>query len=211
MKRFAPATQRNRQPILDILRRVLPARGQVLEIAAGTGEHAAFFAGEFPNLTWQPTDTEPMALASIASWVAEAALPNLKAPLELDVCSLPWPVTAADAVVCINMIHISPWRSCVALCQGASAILPRGGLLYLYGPYLQREVETAPSNLAFDESLREQDPEWGLRKLEDVVSTAREFGLEWQEMVAMPANNLSVLFTKNGDSPAAATAGSPAT
>ena len=157
MKQRAPATARNREPIREVLAQHLPERGLVLEIASGTGEHAVHMAGAFPALRWQPTDAEPAALASIEAWRAEAGLPNLAAPLALDVTARVWPVTAADAIVCINMVHIAPWEAALALFAGAARTLPPGGLLYLYGPYRFDGV-TAPSNEDFDRSLRARDP-----------------------------------------------------
>ena len=195
MKRTAPATARNRDPILAVLRRVLPPRGLVLEIASGSGEHGLHFAAALPQLTWQPTDADPAALASIRAWRADSGPPNLLEPLPLDVCA-PWPLPRADAVVCINMIHIAPWEACLGLLQGAAALLPAGGVLYLYGPYRAAGQHTAPSNAVFDEDLRARDPRYGVRDLEAVVAAAAERGLRWHETVPMPANNLSVVLRK---------------
>jgi SAM-dependent methyltransferase len=192
-RRHAPATQRNREPILAVLRRVLPATGLVVEIASGTGEHAAFFAAAFPGVAWQPTDVDPDALPSIASWCGGVA--NARAPIVLDV-TRPWPLDRADAVVCINMLHISPWEAGEAMLRGAGRVLPPGGVLYLYGPYRRDGAHTAPSNAAFDATLRAQDPRWGVRDLETVVATAADAGLEHAETVEMPANNLSVVFRR---------------
>jgi SAM-dependent methyltransferase len=199
MKQHAPAADRNREPILSVLREVLPVRGRVLEIASGTGQHAAAFAGAFPDLSWQPTDPSDAALASIAAWRDEAGAENLCSPLALDV-EQPWPVTAADAVVCINMIHIAPWTAARALLAGAGRILAEGGPLYLYGPYRVRDRPTAPSNEAFDASLRARDPRWGLRWLHEVAAEARRAGLVLERTVDMPANNLSVVLRRTGDS-----------
>ena len=197
--RSAPATARNRDPILDVLKAWLPERGQVLEIAAGTGEHAVHFAAAFPGLEWQPTDPDAFALASIAAWRSKAGLPNLREPLALNAADPgSWPVTQADAVVCINMIHISPWASTLGLLQGAGAILPPGGVLYLYGPYFERGIEPAPSNLAFHDSLQDRDPAWGIRFLEDVIAAAAPRGLTLVERAPMPANNLSLVLRKGG-------------
>jgi SAM-dependent methyltransferase len=191
-----PAVARNRDPILAVLRRVLPARGVVLEIASGTGEHAVHFAAALPGLIWQPTDCDLEALRSIAAWRETARLPNLLAPLELDVTSPVWLVRRADAVVCINMIHISPWRAAEGLMAGAARVLAPGGVLFLYGPYKERGVHTAPSNEAFDASLRARNPEWGVRDLDDVKALAEREGLDLAERVVMPANNLSVVFRR---------------
>jgi SAM-dependent methyltransferase len=192
----SPAVARNRDPILAVLRRVLPARGTVLEIASGTGEHAVHFAAGLPHLTWQPTDPDTDALASIAAHRAWAQLPNLLAPLVLDACAPSWPVTRGDAVVAINMIHIAPWTAAEGLMAGAGRLLARGGVLYLYGPFKEDGRHTAPSNAAFDASLRARDPRWGVRDLDPVAALASEHGLALAERVAMPANNLSLVFQR---------------
>ncbi len=196
MKRCAPATARNRDAILAVLERVLPRAGSVLEIAAGTGEHAAYFAGKHPHLSWQPTDADPDALPSIAAWRDESELDNLRAPIHLDVTSAPWPVSSADAIVNINMIHISPWPVCEALMRGAATILPSGAPLYLYGPMLIDDRDTAPSNLDFDKWLRDRDPRWGIRWLHDVTTIAAQHGLVHEDTIDMPANNVSVVFRR---------------
>ena len=195
MKRYAPATARNREPIREVLARHLPARGLVLEIASGTGEHAVHMAGSLPALRWQPTDLDPASLESIAAWQAEAGLPNLLPPLALDVTAPAWPVTTADAIVCINMVHISPWEAALALFAGAARTLPPAGVLYLYGPY-RFDGATAPSNEAFDRSLRERDPRWGVRDLRDLRAAAEDRGLALAHVVAMPANNHSLVFVR---------------
>jgi SAM-dependent methyltransferase len=196
VKRHAPATARNRNPIRGVLERALPPAGAVLEVACGTGEHAVAFARAFPALAWQPSDPDPEALASARAWVAEASLPNLLPPVELDVEAEPWPVTAADAVVCINMIHIAPWSACEALLAGAARLLAPRAPLFLYGPYFVRDRPTAPSNEAFDQSLRLRDPSWGIRWLHEVEAAAASHGLALEETVEMPANNLSVIFRR---------------
>jgi hypothetical protein len=195
-RRHAPATARNRDPILDVLRGVLPARGIVLEIASGSGEHAVHFARALPGLTFQPTDPDPDALTSIAAWGAESGLPNLRPPLLLDAAAQAWPVEAADAILCINMIHISPWRATEGLLAGAARLLAPGAPLTLYGPYRRDGVPTAPSNEAFDASLRARDPAWGLRQLEDVAVLAEAAGFGPPAVFEMPANNLSVVFRR---------------
>ena len=180
-----------------MLKRCLPTTGLVLEVAAGAGEHALYNAAAFPNLRWQPTDLDPEALASIAAWRDHAGTPNLLAPLALDATRPEiWPVRSADAVVNINMIHISPWAATQGLMTGAGTVLPPGGALFLYGPYIEAEAETAPSNLDFDASLRRRNPDWGLRRLEDVTALAAAHCLRLAERVAMPANNLSLVFRK---------------
>jgi cyclopropane fatty-acyl-phospholipid synthase-like methyltransferase len=193
----APAVARNRDAILSVLRDVLPAAGTVLEIASGTGEHAIHFAAALPHLTWQPTDPDAAARGSIAAHAAQAALANLLLPLELDAAAPVWPATRADAVVSINMIHIAPWRAAQGLMAGAARVLPTGAPLYLYGPFRERGRHTALSNAAFDESLKARDPQWGVRDLDEVTALAGEHGFSLQRTVAMPANNLSVIFRRN--------------
>lgn len=193
----SPASARNRDPLLDVLRRWLPASGTVLEIASGLGEHAAWYAGALPGLTWQPTDRSAEALEILVARREAAGLPNLAPPLLLDAASPDsWPLERADAIVCINMIHISPWAATEGLVAGAGRVLPTGAPLCLYGPYIEAEVETAPSNLAFDADLRRRDPAWGLRDLETVKALAASHGLTFAERIAMPANNLCVLFRR---------------
>ncbi len=191
----APATTRNREPILAVLREVLPARGTVLEVASGTGEHAAYFAAALPELTWQPSDREPSALGSIAAHRARVGVPNLAAPLHLDLVGT-WPVVAADALVAINMIHISPWEATLALFAGASRVLPSGAPLVTYGPYRVGGGHIAPSNEAFDASLRARDPQWGVRDVEEVGAVADEAGFSLERRVAMPANNFTLVFRR---------------
>jgi SAM-dependent methyltransferase len=190
----SPSAARNREPILSVLRRALPAHGTVLEIASGTGEHAVHFAAGLPGLVWQPTDVDPDALGSIAAHRAVAGLPNLLAPLELDVTRPSWPAAAADAIVAINMIHIAPWSAAQGLIAGAARLLAPGRILYLYGPFKEGGRHTAPSNEAFDASLRARHPEWGVRDVGEVGALAAEHGFALIERVAMPANNLSLVF-----------------
>ena len=203
----APATMRNRAPILEVLTRVLPAEGRVLEVAAGTGEHAVYFAPSLAPRIWLPSEPDPALRASIAAWARACPSENLRAPIALDARDAPWPVEdtppapAISAVVCINMIHIAPWAACAGLMAGAGRILPAGGVLFLYGPFLRDRVPTAPSNLAFDESLRARDPQWGLRDITEVAREAAIHGLALTETVAMPANNVSLVFSRN-DHPA---------
>jgi hypothetical protein len=198
---IAPAVARNREPILAVLRRViplsiLPARGLVLEIASGSGEHAMYFAAALPHLTWQPSDPDPEARESIAAYRADMALPNVLPPLILDAAASNWPVTQADVIVAINMIHIAPWAATEGLMAGAERLLPVGGVLFLYGPFREHGRHTAPSNAAFDESLRARNREWGVRDLDEVAALASQHGLALEERVAMPANNLSVVFRR---------------
>lgn len=193
---FAAATQRNREPILSVLKHYLPKKGLVLEIASGTGEHGSYFAPRFPNLTWQPSDANEDMHPSITAW-ADAEAPMMKSPLTLDARNETWPIDQADAIVCINMIHISPWESCLGLMAGAGRILDDGGVLYLYGPYKIKNEHYAESNAAFDQGLQTQNPDWGVRNLEDVIEAASNQGLQFQKTVEMPANNLSVIFAKN--------------
>ena len=196
MKQHAPSTERNRDDILAVLRQVLPERGTILEIASGTGQHAVYFAPHFPRAVWQPSDRTPEALASIRAWAAEVGLPNLRDPLRIDVTSPEWPIEAADAIVNINMLHISPWTACQGLFAGAARTLGTGAPLFYYGAFIRADRETAPSNLEFDRSLRERDPAWGVRKLEEVVEVARQAGLHLDEVVDMPNNNFSVVFRR---------------
>lgn len=192
-RRSAPAALRNRQPIAEVLGDWLPESGLVLEIASGSGEHAVYFAEHFPGLEWQPSDVHPDALASVASWRESAGLANLREPLLIDAASGSWPIGRAAAVLSINMVHISPWASALGLIDGAARILPDGGPLILYGPWLKDDVDTAPSNLAFDADLRARDPEWGLRRVEDFAAAAAGKGFALQETRAMPANNHMLL------------------
>jgi SAM-dependent methyltransferase len=198
-RRLSPSTARNRDPILEVLRRALPSAGTVLEIASGAGEHAVHFARHLPGLTWQPTDADREALASIAAWATSERLANIRPPLLLDVHAEPWPVARADAIVCINMIHISPWSATEALLRGAGRVLPQCGVLFLYGPYRRADRATAPSNEAFDADLRRRNPEWGLRTLEAVTGAAAAQGLQHVETIDMPANNLSVIFERSAE------------
>jgi hypothetical protein len=195
-KQHAPATLRNRDPIADVLARELPASGTVLEIAAGTGEHAVCFAGRFPALTWLPTDPSAEALASIAEYRAEYEGHNLAAPLLVDAAAPDhWPILAADAIVCINMVHISPWEATLGLFAGAARVLPAsGGPLILYGPYIEQGVETAPSNRDFDDSLKARNPLWGLREAEALDEIAAAHGLRRTARYALPANNIMLVY-----------------
>jgi len=196
-KRHAPATIRNREAIADVLATVLPASGLVLEIASGSGEHAVYFAHRFPHLRWLPTDPDHNAITSIAAWAEEAGLSNLARPLRIDAAEPEiWPLGETDAILCINMVHISPWIATLGLLRGAARLLPDDGPLYLYGPYFQNDVEAAPSNIQFDKSLRTRDPAWGVRCVEDVAAAAACEGLHLQRTVPMPANNLSLIFRR---------------
>lgn len=195
-RRSAPAALRNREPIAEVLANWLPETGLVLEVASGTGEHAAWFAGRFPNLDWQPSDVHPHALASIRAWRAESGLSNLREPLTIDAAALDWPIDRADAVLSINMVHISPWSAALGLLDGAARLLGPGAPLILYGPWLSDAIDTAPSNLDFDRDLKRRDPDWGLRKVEDFAAEAARRGLVFVEQEAMPANNLMLLFRK---------------
>ena len=201
MKRQAPAAARNRQPILDVLRTCLPETGLVLEIASGSGEHAVHFAQALPGLTFQPSDPGADQRASIDAWVRELGLANVRNAIELDARADAWPVARADAVLCINMIHIAPWEAAVGLMSGAARLLPEGGLLFLYGPYHRNGQPTAPGNETFDRSLRQQDPSWGVRNLEDVTALAARHKFAAPDIVEMPANNLSLSFRRRCDTP----------
>jgi cyclopropane fatty-acyl-phospholipid synthase-like methyltransferase len=195
----APSTARNREPILTVLQRVLPPQARVLELASGAGEHAVFVASAMPEITWQPSDPDAEARASIAEWIKAEALTNVLFPVEIDVRSDDWGVedeAPFDALVAINMIHISPWEATVGLMRGAGRLLRDGGVLFTYGPYKRGGMHTAPSNEVFDESLKARDSRWGVRDVADVESAARENGLQLREIVEMPANNLSLVFEK---------------
>ncbi len=196
----AAATERNREPILEVLRRVLPPAGLVLEIASGTGQHVVFFARSlaraFPALRWQPSDPSPAHLESIRAWAAEPDIDNVADPVALDVEAQPWPVTHADAILNINMIHIAPWPATEALFRGAARLLPAAGVLFLYGPFKRDGQHTAESNQRFDERLRGEDPRWGVRDLGDVQAVAAAAGFQPPEIVPMPANNLSLVFRR---------------
>jgi SAM-dependent methyltransferase len=187
---------RNREPILEVLRRILPEPGLVLEVGSGTGEHAAYFATAMPGLIWQPSDSDPALRESIAAHAEACDAANLAAPLDLDTTSDEWPVAAADAVVSINMIHIAPWTCSEGLVRGAARILPPHGPLYLYGPFMRDGRHTAPSNATFDRSLRAEDPRWGVRDVAEVAALAAGHGLALDEITHMPSNNLSVVFRK---------------
>lgn len=192
VRKHAPATLRNREAIAAELAALLPAHGTVLEVASGSGEHAAFFAERFPTLTFVPSDPDAAARASIASWCA--GLANVAPPLAIDAAAGEWPIAAADAVLCINMVHISPWAATVGLFDGAARLLPPGGPLILYGPYRRADVPTAPSNEAFDQSLKERDPRWGLRDVAEVTAAAEACGLRFERLVEMPANNIMLIY-----------------
>jgi SAM-dependent methyltransferase len=196
LRQHAPSAERNREPILAVLKRVLPATGTVLEIASGTGQHAIHFAAALPHLVWQPSDVDDEARASIAAWTAHSGLANVRPPLALDVRDASWGIEAAAAIVCINMIHISPWASAQALIGGAGRLLGPGGVLFLYGPYRRGGAHTAPTNAAFDEQLQRRNPAWGVRDMEAVVALADAAGFDADEPVEMPANNFSLVFRK---------------
>lgn len=197
MKRHASATARNSEPIAAVLEAELPASGTVLEIASGSGEHAVFFARRFPNLLWQPSDLDLDALASIAAWREEGNATNLLPPVQLDASSARWPIERADALVCVNMVHISPWKATEGLLAGAAATLPPGAPLIIYGPFLEKEVETAESNVAFDASLKARNPAWGLRDRSELDLLAERAGFTRSARHGMPANNLTLVYRRN--------------
>ncbi len=194
VKRHAPATARNRDVIAGILAEELPATGLVLEIASGSGEHVVHFAERFPDIHWQPSDPDPVARKSIMAWAAEAGLTNVATPLDVDASSPDWPITRADALLCINMTHISPWEATLGLLDGATRLLGPGAPLIIYGPFLQAEVETAPSNLAFDAQLRARDARFGIRAVADIDAAAAGRGLMRTALYPMPANNLTLVY-----------------
>lgn len=195
-KRYAPAALRNRDPIAATLRGILPQSGRIVEVASGSGEHIVHFARAFPQLEWQPSDPDAACRASIAEWTREAGLENIVAPIDLDAAAPDWPVERADAVICINMIHISPWPATEGLMAGAGHLLAPGAPLYLYGPFRIQGRPTAPSNDAFDVSLRNRNSDWGLRDLTDVERAAARAGFVRERIIDMPANNISVIFRK---------------
>ncbi|WP_245409941.1 DUF938 domain-containing protein [Pararhizobium haloflavum] len=193
----SPSAERNKGPIADVLKRVLPNRGLVLEISSGTGQHVVHFARMMPHLTWQPSESDELCLEWIKQWIAAEARENILPPVRLDVTELPWQAGPAAAVVCLNMIHIAPWSATEGLVRGAQAVLGQGGILSLYGPYLRSGVHTSPSNVAFDRELRSRNPEWGLRHVEDVTRCAALHGFGQPELHEMPTNNLSLVFRKH--------------
>jgi hypothetical protein len=196
-RQHSPAAERNRQPLLDLLQRWLPTHGHALEIASGTGQHAVAFAAGLPGWTWQPSDLQPAALASISAWVADAALPNLQPPVMLDVTAPVWTVGGpVDTIFAANLVHIAPWPACLGLMAGAARHLAAHGNLVLYGPYRVQGETTAPSNEAFDADLRQRDPRWGLRWLHEIVAAAATEGLVLRDRAALPANNQALRFTR---------------
>jgi hypothetical protein len=191
-----PAPERNKDPILAVLRRILPSSGRVLEIASGTGQHVMHFAQLLPAITWLPSDPEQAHRSSIQQRIEASGLGNVETPLALDVLLRPWPIRSAAALICINMIHIAPWEATLALLHGAAGLLPADGVLYLYGPYRREGRHTSPSNEAFDADLRQRNAAWGVRNLEDVQRHAEDHGLTLDEVIAMPANNLSLVLRR---------------
>jgi len=196
LRRSTPSALRNRDPILDVLRSVLPSTGLVLEVASGTGQHIVHFARELPALIWQPSDPSPAARESIAAWVATERRGNIREVMDLDAVQSPWPIEEVAAVICINMVHISSWEATIGLMRGAGEALVSGGALYLYGPYLRPDRPLEPSNLAFDQDLRARDARWGLRDLDAVIQCAANHRLAYERAIDMPANNLSVIFRR---------------
>lgn len=195
-RQFAPATLRNRDFILAVLQRVLPAQGTVLEIGSGGGEHAVYFAAALPGLSWQPSEADAAGLASIRAWIAHSGVSNVAAPVVLDATAADWPLASADAVLAINVLHYSPWETTPALLAGVARLLPPGGVLYCYGPYRREGAHTAPSNVEFDAWLKARDPRFGVRDLEAVAEVAATHGLLLEEVVDMPANNFSLVFRR---------------
>jgi hypothetical protein len=191
-----PAPERNKQPILSVLQRVLPERGTLLELASGTGQHATYFAEQLPRWSFQPSDLDPANLASIASWAHETKLPNVKQPLRIDVCDDDWGIERVDAIYNANLIHIAPWAAAVGLLRGAGRYLSAAGLLVMYGPFRIAGQHTAPSNQSFDEGLKQRDPSWGVRDLESVLDLAERHGLTLRERIDMPANNQTLVLAR---------------
>ena len=196
-EKHAPATARNRDAIVEILRTILPERGGVLEIASGTGEHVVYFAQAFPGLTFRPSDPDPECRRSIAAWTVRAAVANVAEPVALDALADEWEVASADAILCINMLHIAPWEAAIGLFRHAAGLLAPGAPLYLYGPFLRADVETAEGNLAFERSLKSRDLRWGLRSVEDMDTLAARFGFSRAALAEMPANNLSLVYRRS--------------
>ena len=193
-RRYFAAVPRNRDVILEVLRRVLPENAAVLEVASGSGEHGVHFASHLPSVTWHPTDADPELLASINAWRHASDLPNLRPARWLDVLKKPWPTIEVDAVVNINMLQVSPWEACPALFEGVAQVLRPGGVVVMYGPYKRAGKHTSESNASFDATVRENDPRWGVRNLEDVAAAAHARGLILEEVIEMPANNLAVIY-----------------
>ncbi len=199
---YSPAADRNKQAILDVLVGVLPERGNALEIASGTGQHVAWFASSLPGWSWQPSDAQPDGFGSVSAWVTEQGVRNVRVPVVIDVMASSWLPDQQhfDLIYCANMLHIAPWATCAALMHGSAQHLAPGGRLVTYGPYLEDAVPTSPGNLAFDQSLRERNPAWGIRRLEDVQAQAAKAGLQLLERHAMPANNLLLVWAHQGTS-----------
>ena len=206
VRETATSAERNKQPILDVLCRVLPVQGLVLEIGSGTGQHVAHFAKALPKLEFQPSEMDETRHPSIKAWIK--GLPNVHPPLAFDV-SQPWPVRKADAVVCINVIHISPWEATLGLIRGAGEVLTPGGVLVTYGPYRRGGAHTAPTNEAFDASLKSRDPRWGVRDMEAIAAVAKKAGLELEETIARPSNNFTLVFRRPGGPPLPKPAAAP--
>lgn len=198
----SPAAERNREPILRALKQILPPQGLALEIASGTGQHVAHFAAGLPGWVWQPSDAQPDAFDSIGWWCAQAGVRQVKAPIQLNVMASPWPCVdrpfkqSFDAIFCANMLHISPWATCAALMQGAARHLTPAGRLLVYGPFLEPGTPTSPGNQDFDQSLRQRDPSWGIRQLDDVAQEASRAGLRLHQRIEMPTNNLLLAFVR---------------
>ncbi len=204
LRMFSPSVARNSAPILAVLQRVLPVRGLVLEIGCGTGEHAVHFAGAMPNLSWQPSDPDARSRASTTGWIESSRLTNVLQPINIDVCTTTWREQLPaqfDAIVSLNMVHIAPWAASLGLFAGAGALLRRDGVLFLYGPFMRDGVHNAPSNAAFDASLKAQDPTWGVRDIADLERVGEASGFSLRETIEMPANNTSLVFIKTVDGP----------
>jgi hypothetical protein len=192
-KQNYPATQRNRDVILNVLKQHLPEQGLVLEIASGSGEHITYFAPQFPNLKWQPSEPDAELRESITAWIAEGKSGNISKPLDINALDENWGIESVDVIFNANMIHISKWDTCIGLMKGAAKVLNKGGLIFLYGPFIRKDAPTAPSNLKFNDSLKQKNPDWGIRNLEDVVAEANKNNISLKEVVEMPANNLLVI------------------
>ncbi|GAA0472511.1 DUF938 domain-containing protein [Parasphingorhabdus litoris] len=196
-EKHAPATLRNRDAIVQVLRGILPDSGTVLEIASGTGEHAVYFGEKFPGLTWQPSDPDPDGCRSVAAWTKRAGVGNVLPPLQLDAEAASWDIEKPATILCINMVHIAPWEASIGLFEKAAKLLSPGRSLYLYGPYFRGDAPTAQGNLDFDRSLKSRDLRWGIREVDDMDGLAKENGFTRTDLVEMPANNLSLLYRRN--------------
>ncbi|GAB5487972.1 MAG: DUF938 domain-containing protein [Parasphingorhabdus sp.] len=195
-QKHAPATMRNRDAIVSVLSQILPETGTILEIASGTGEHAVYFGQKFPDLTFQPSDPDPECCRSIAAWTAREQVENILPPIQLDALENTWDIKAPVTILCINMIHIAPWEAAIGLFNHAAKMLSVGAALYLYGPYFRDGVEPAEGNLSFERSLKSRNLQWGIRDVADMDTLAEKTGFKREQLIEMPANNISLIYRK---------------